>query len=118
MRLCFLLIPIGFLFACENDGSSVQDACVSRDPMEEVEWLIELKNSLTNCTCETSIIRGKYLDETVFYVAITDPACLSIFAPTLYDCSGKIVRKFNDTGKDQDDLQKLHLEEVLYRCND
>lgn len=115
MRLAFFAAIAILLFCCDNDSDVAANACASQDPME-LEWIQELKNSITNCTCETSIVRGKYLDETVFYVMITDPLCSAVFAPTLYDCSGTIVKKFSIYGKDHDDVNKIVFEEVLYRC--
>ena len=118
MRFLILLIPTCMLLGCDDDNGVVGNACAAENPIEDVEWLQELKNSLTNCTCEQSIIQGQYLSKTVFFVATTDPACSSVFAPTLYDCSGTIIKKFGTTEKDRDELNKLRFEEVLYRCND
>jgi len=117
MKLTLFFIIAVLFFCCEHDSDITANACTSQDPMN-VEWVQELKNSITNCSCETSIIRGKYLDKTVFYVMITDPACSSVFAPTLYDCSGTIIKKFSIYSKDHDDVNKIILQEVLYRCND
>lgn len=117
MRRALLFIIAVILFRCDDDHDVVSNACTLEDPMD-AEWLQELKNSLTNCVCETSIIQGKYLDETVFYTMITDPVCSSVFAPTLYDCSGTIVKKFSVYDKDHGDVNKIVAEEVLYRCND
>jgi hypothetical protein len=106
MRLALFLILAVLLFHCEDDSDAAGNACAAEDPMS-VEWLLELKSSIKlNCGSETSIIRGKYLNETVFFVTITDARANYVFAPTLYDCSGTIVRKFSMNGKDQDDVAK------------
>jgi hypothetical protein len=109
------MIAAFLLFGCDENEYEATNACVSEDPMS-VEWVQELKKSLTNCVCETSIIKGKYLDETVFYVAVTDPVCNSVFAPTLYDCSGTIIKKFIVNSKDYDNVNKIVAGEILYRC--
>jgi len=118
MRFLILFMTTCILIGCDDDSAVGPNACTAENPIGEVPWLQELKNSITHCTCEQSIIQGRYLSETVFYVAVTDPACSSIFAPTLYDCSGTIIKKFGMTEKDREDLRRLRLEQVLYRCND
>jgi len=118
MRLALFLVASVLLFGCEEENAARTNACALQDPMD-AEWLQELKNSLKySCGCETSIIQGKYLNETVFYTANTDPRCNSVFAPTLYDCSGTIIKKFTVIGTDNDDVNKIVREVVLYRCTD
>lgn len=90
------------------------NACSSPDPVVDVEWVKELKSSLRQYE---SIVQGKYLSETVFYVLTICPNCSMLPpTPTLYDCSGTIIRKFNNSAQDQRDLKKLTVESVLYSC--
>ena len=122
MRLvAFLPIAIAVLhFGCEDANTNAdinnhfENACSSQDPLVDVEWLQEIKSSLT---VYESIVQGKYLSETVFYVITICPNCSMLPpTPTLYDCSGTIIKKFNDNGSDQDELKKLKVERVLYSC--
>ena len=118
MRFLILLLTTCIAFGCDDECGLAVDACTAEDPIAEVEWLRELKNSLADCTCQQSINQGEYLGETVFYVVITDPLCSSFFAPTLYSCSGTIIKKFGTTEEDQEELRKLSFEQELYRCKD
>jgi hypothetical protein len=74
-----------------------------------------METSLINCMCEISLIRGTYNNQTVYFTALTDPACDGIDTPTLYDSNGKIVRIFtmNDY---QEFYEKVTRDSVLYRC--
>jgi hypothetical protein len=115
----FLPIAIAALYiGCEDADSNAdintlfENACSSPDPLLDVEWLQEIKNSLEPYD---AIVQGKYLSETVFYVI---PICINCSmvppTPTLYDCSGTIIKKFNENGSDQDDLIKLKMERILF----
>ena len=112
---CFFLLMGIYLFGCEKSDKETLNACRSTDPLENVIWLKTIKNELTNCYCEMSIIQGKYNNQTVFYVALTDPLCNGISTPTLYDCDGNIIRTFtmNDF---QEFYKNVNAEKVLYRC--
>jgi len=113
----FTLLIALTLLSCNKDkkGIETQNACESSNPVEEVTWIKALKSNLTNCSCEMSIIQGKYNGQTVYYVMMTDPLCDGISTPTLFDCNGKVVRTFT-----LDDYQEfpgtVSPEKVLYRC--
>ncbi len=114
MKTIFLFILISLvIISCEKKDT--QNACRSDNPIEEVTWLKEMKDSLTNCYCEISIIQGTYKNQTVFFVAMTDPLCDGIDIPTLLDCYGNVVRQFT-----QEDYQEFYTDVtrdiVLYRC--
>ncbi len=114
-KLILLFAASLLLFSCDDEEKEISNACTSAKPLEEVEWLKDLKNSLTNCTCEVSLIKGTYDNQTVFFTALTDPICDGIDTPTLYDCEGNIVRTFtmNDY---QEFYSNVTRDEVLYRC--
>jgi hypothetical protein len=98
------------LFSCEKDLNT----CDSENPLEEIAWLSDLKASITNCTCEVSIFQAKYNKGTVFYVAITDPVCNSIFNADLRDCSGNIVKNYPNA--DETFEREVTERKVIYRC--
>ena len=122
MRFAAFLVIAAFYVGCDDDNNAdvntlFNNACSSPDPIEDVEWMREFKNSLHDCGCGLSIVQGQYLSETVFYLWRTCPTGVWVLGPpTLYDCSGTIIKKFNDTGKDLDDLKKLTLERIIYTC--
>jgi len=117
MKLTILVLFLSaMLVGCSKNDKEhdTQNACKSADPLE-VSWIKEIKNSLTNCSCEISIIQGTYDGQTVFFTALTDPACDGIDTPTLYNCNGNIVRIF--TMHDYTDFYtKVTRDNVLYRC--
>ena len=114
----FLILLAILLVACTNDPEiiSTTSACSANDPVSEVGWVNTLKNSITNCSCLVSVIRGTYNSETVFFTAVTDPLCDVVLTPTLYDCDGVIVKTFTDSVDDQEDLQNLIHDSILYTC--
>jgi hypothetical protein len=110
-----IAIIIFLLQSCSKGDKETLNACKSTNPVEDVTWLRTIKGSLTNCTCEVSIIQGTYDSGTVFYVAITDPLCNGINIPTLFDCNGNMVRTF--TMDDYLEFTSLVTPvKVLYRC--
>lgn len=83
-----------------------------------VFWLTSLKNSIRNCTCQTSLVRGTYDDQTVFYITITDPACNFTGTPILYNCEGEKIKEFTASLADQQDLtDNLKFNRILYTCD-
>jgi hypothetical protein len=117
MRFTVILIIVAICVGCEDINNAdinthFENACSSPDPMVDVEWIQELKNSLGTYDY---IVQGRYLSDRVFYVKTICVNCLMLPpTPTLYDCSGTIIRKFNDSPKDQDDLKKLTMDMILY----
>ncbi|WP_320052180.1 hypothetical protein [uncultured Acetobacteroides sp.] len=116
MKKFLVLFILAFLFmGCAKNAIVTTNACNSANPIEEVDWLKAMKNSLTNCSCEMSIIQGTYNNQTVFFTMITDPLCNSVNMPTLYSCEGKVVRVFNETDY-REFNDKVTTVKVLYRC--
>ena len=117
MKKLGLILILGILFmGCTKDATvDTTNACTSANPIEEVGWLKDMKNSLTNCSCESSIIQGIYNNQTVFFIRGTDPLCNSVNMPTLYSCEGKVVRVFNETDYREFD-DKVTPVKVIYRC--
>ena len=116
MKAWLFILIIPFVFTtCSKVEKDTQNACNSSNPLEDVTWLKTIKNTLTNCSCELSIIQGTYNNKTVYFVALTDALCDGISMPTLYDCNGKVVRVFNETDY-QDFYNLVTRDKVLYRC--
>jgi hypothetical protein len=93
------------------------NACTDSATIDNVPWLVDLKNSMTDCTCELSIIKGKYQGEHVIFIALTDPLCDGIDTPTLYDCYGNEVRRFTESAADQKELmENVSRDSVIHRC--
>ncbi len=113
-----LLLPL-LIVSCNDDKKSNTNACNSTESIDKVQWLEELKESMTDCSCERSIIQGTYQSQTVFFIALTDPLCNGIDTPTLYNCEGIEVRAFTTSQSDQEDLsENVARDTVLYQCKD
>jgi hypothetical protein len=112
MKKTLLTIAISLLMlSCEK---SDKPTAIIR-PVAELKWFIDLKNSLTNCDCEVSVVQGTYKDQIVFFIALTDALCDGILYPTLLDYNGKVVRVF--TSNDYQEFRdQVKLDTVLYRC--
>ena len=116
----FYAVALLLLISCTDDDKKNRlQTCNFDDSIESHPWLVALKNSITNCSCEISIIQGTYQNQTVVFVALTDPLCNGIDAPVLYDCDGKPIKVFSDSTADQKELREnVTRDKVLYRCND
>ena len=118
MKTAILTLMISVvLLSCDKDENDIdtQNACNSDNPIEDISWIIEIKNSLTDCSCEISIIQGTYNGQTVFFTALTDPLCDGIDTPTLFDCNGNAIRTFTMDDY-QDFYNNVSRDKVLYRC--
>lgn len=111
-----VVLAIGFI-SCADDQKFESTDPKSSASEENLAWVEELKKSITNCQCEISIIKGTYKDQTVIFVAITDPVCNSINLPTLYNSEGKAIRTITDSAADQKDFSdNVTWDSVLYKC--
>lgn len=90
--MIFTLIIL--MFSCEK---SVK-VCNYNNPLEDLAWLKELKNSFTNCTCQITIFQATYNKQTVFYYSVNDPRCDSVPQPiNLFDCAGETIKSYAPT---------------------
>lgn len=116
MKHLFTILVFLFLIAsCSKENDQNKQICNLADPLNELAWLKDLKNTLTNCSCEISIIQATYKKQTVFYTAMTDMLCDGIQSYTLYSCEGKIIEVIPS------DKIQLFMADVtdiknLYRC--
>ncbi len=113
--ILFVFAYYVLLVNCSKDEKTSANDCNTDNPMEEFGWLKEMKDTLTNCTCQLSIVQGTYLNQTVFYLAITDPVCNGISIPTLYNCNGKAVKKYS-TDDFRDFNHQVTFDSILYSC--
>jgi len=116
MKHLFTIFVFLFLIAsCSKENDQNKQICNLADPINELPWLKEIKNSLTNCSCQISILQATYNEQTVFYTAMNDPLCNSILTYTLYNCDGKVVEVITS-----DKIQNFHAKVTeiknLYVC--
>jgi hypothetical protein len=107
-----LLIQTG----CKRDDEN-KTKCDVNNPLEELQWLTDIKNSLTNCSCDVSILQGTYKEVTVFYIMVTDPVCNSVFHVVLWDCNGDFVKEYKP-GEDDLFFAEVELVDNIYTCSE
>jgi hypothetical protein len=78
------------ILSCEK----FDNTCNCNNPMEDLEWLKDLKSSFTNCTCRMAIIQAKYNKQTVFYATMNDPLCNGYYPIVLHDCNGAFIKVY------------------------
>jgi PBP1b-binding outer membrane lipoprotein LpoB len=116
MKHFFIILAISILFAgCSKEKDQNKQICNLADPINELPWLKEIKNSLTNCSCQISIFQVTYDQQTVFYTAMNDPLCDGVQTYTLYNCEGKVVEVI-PSDKIQAFQTKVTDVKNLYRC--
>ena len=114
-KLCFFVALAFLLVNCGKDEKSSVNDCNTENPIEELSWLKTVKDSLTDCPCQISIMQGTYMDQTVYYLALTDPLCDGIAIPTLFNCSGKAVKQYTQDNY-MDFSNQVRFDSVLYSC--
>lgn len=119
MKMPIIFVLLLLTISCNDEKNADTNVCSETTPIDEIPWIEDLKNSLSNCTCEISIIKGTYDGQTVIFTAHTDPRCNSVETPTLYNCDGEKIRSFTDSVADQKELSdKVTHDRVLYTCKD
>ena len=117
MRNFFTLVFLILITACNNDDCLETSVCPTKETLDDFPWIVEMKNSITNCSCEVSIIKGSYKGKDVFYVAMTDALCNGMNTPTLFDCEGNEIISFTSSTEDQKVfIENVTTVEVLFRC--
>ena len=101
-----LILFLGFSScdASKNDTSQ----CGVQNPLEDLAWLKEVKESLKDSDVEKTIYQASYKKEAVFYLMITDPRVRLAFGVTLWDCEGKVIREFKSGEYEEFDTQVLN----------
>lgn len=104
----FLIIAI--ILSCEKDNKA-------ENLIDDLPWLKEIKNSLKSCTCDVSIFKGTYNNQTVYFTLMNDPVCNSVFGTSLWNEKGETIKTYGPSD------QNLFASEVtnkivLYTCSD
>jgi hypothetical protein len=115
MKNLLLLLCLGIFAGCQDDKINEPLVCEWNGSFDDFPFMETMKESMTNCICVQSIFQATYKDQTVFYQAITDPRCDSIFAPTLYNCDGDVVRVFTATEYNEFFIVVTE-REIIYSC--
>ena len=116
MKKTFILfITIFFAASCGKDENTSKSTCDLTNPIEELSWLKEMKNTMTNCSCEMSIVQATYNNQTVFYTMMIDPLCDGVQTIILYDCEGKIEKTIANSEISSYKAEETNMK-VLYRC--
>ncbi len=115
MKIFLFVVTSILLVNCSKDEKVTENACNTDNPIDNISWLIAMKDSLTNCACQVSIVQGIYHNQPVFYLALTDPVCNGIVIPTLLDCNGKAVRKYTEADI-EDFYHQVTIDTILYNC--
>ncbi len=111
MKKSLLIFAIFILIlSCEK----ADKICNCNNPLEDLPWLKELKDSFTNCTCQISIIQATYIKQTVFYQINNDPLCNSFQQINLFDCSGNTLKTY--TTIDQTFSSEVTNQKIIYTC--
>jgi hypothetical protein len=118
-QLLLILVMPFVLISCGNATEEKEvktEACTFQDPVKELSWLNDVKNSLSR-NYQVSIFQAVYQNQTVFYTRITDPAYNTVFSISLCNCEGKIIKSY--TQNDQIQFTKeVTGAKVLYRSNE
>lgn len=100
------------IFSCDDSSN---DDCSVSDPLEELAWLRDYKNSISDCTCTVTIFEGKYLSRTVYFSLMNDPLCNSVFGTTLFDCHGKPIKSYGP-GDFNNFTKEVRTDNEIYVC--
>ncbi len=114
-RKFIILITIFIIASCGKDENTNKSVCDLTDPIEELSWLKEMKNSMTNCSCKMSIVQATYNSQTVFYTMMTDPLCDGFQTIILLDCERKTVKTITNGEISSYKAKETNMK-VLYRC--
>ena len=61
-KIILIIITLVLIVNCENSEKPII-SCESNNPLEDLPWLKDLKNSLKNCSFEISIFQAEYQNE-------------------------------------------------------
>jgi len=114
--LLITLCLIGLFGGCKKDQPVPDNACTATNPLD-VQWVKEITQSFTNCTCKHTLFQGTYRGQTVFFSLMNDPLCDGIFSATLHDCTGNVIRSYPSSLAEMEAFSKeVKIEKPLYVC--
>ncbi|WPR76300.1 hypothetical protein [Algoriphagus sp. NG3] len=99
-----ILFCLVLSFGCK-DNEDPATACGVSDPMNDLPWLVEMKESLSQGGMGDSfyILQAKYKGKRVFYKGSCCPQCSTMLV--FYDCDGNGIN--DDISYDDLDDQKV-----------
>ena len=109
-KAIFIFIVICLAVSCDKN----ENICNCDNPIVDLPWLKELKNSFTNCTCQISIVQATWEKQPVFYSIMNDPLCDGYQEILLFDCSGALLKSFSTT--DESFGTEVTNRKILYTC--
>jgi hypothetical protein len=112
MKKALLISLVIFMaVSCEKYNNT----CDCKNPLEDLPWLKDLKDSFTNCTCRISIVQAEYNHQTVFYSILNDELCDGIPTVILKDCSGNSLKTYAN-GWDETFTNEVKDRRIIYSC--
>lgn len=110
-----LVLPV-LMILCFSMGSCRKSisSCYSNNPLEELEWLRQKKQQLSNCQCLTQIIESSYQGKTVFEVKLVDPKCDGI--NIVYQCDGTVLTDAGNQAAYQTYLSEKKSSKIIWAC--
>lgn len=122
MKNLYLIVALLFTgVACQDDDPATgeENSCGGRVALTDMPVVKDLRESIDNCSCTTSIFSAYYDEQPVFYIAVTDPLCDAVFAPALYNCQGEVVRQFENTLEQHEEFYNLVTDRnIIYSCEE
>lgn len=113
-RIIFFLTIVGFLLSCQKDKSLNNTLS---DPLNELEWLKDVKESLNNCSCQISILQGTYQNQTVFFILMNDPLCNGAQNIILMNNEGNVVKEYHND-EINEYYNEVEITKTLYVCKE
>jgi hypothetical protein len=111
-KLFFILTAIVLISGCEKKDNT----CNCDDPMEDLLWMKEWRDSFTNCRCRKAIFQATYKNkETVFFEMMNDPLCDGWSNVILRDCKGNTVKVYPSV-LDPERFEDLTDQKEIYFC--
>ena len=118
----FLILSLAVLISCESKdlgcSNSRKANCGVSDPLTEIVWLGDWKNQAdAECdeVCRTSIVRGKYKGQVVFFTSIGGPLCDTFFQAEILNCCGEALKNYGSNDFQEFDAE-VSERTILYTC--
>lgn len=112
-RILFFVTVILLAFAC-NEDADPQPACSVKDPVEDLEWLANEIQTMTESSMSQYlyVTHAKIGSMTVFIFGNCCPNCLSI--TPVYNCAGEHIGNIGN-GPDDIDPAILNHDALLWK---
>ncbi len=90
-----LIVILAFVSGCEKDSKNNSQAVNLQNPIEELDWLAQMKANLPGEPCPYALAMAKYNSDTVFYSVMVGPACDAVFGIILYNREGVQIKEYH-----------------------